>query len=121
MVYRLQHPPHRLDTASAVPLTRARLAIAGVLGGAVAVVWLMTLADEPVQLTDPVVLPATSQGTSSPQPVATSPATLGATLRASETPPSPDLLRDNPQAQAAYDASAKPGDFVTPPSVSVEH
>lgn len=81
----------------------------------------MTLADNPVESIDPVVLPATSLISPVPQPVATSPASLAATLRASEAPPSPDLLRDNPQAQAAYDASAQPGDYVTPPSVSVEH
>ena len=56
-----------------------------------------------------------------PTPRATSPADLAASLRAQSGPPSPELLRDSPQAQAAYDASAQPGDYVTPPSVSVEH
>lgn len=33
---------------------------------------------------------------------------------------SPEELR-SPELQAIYDARAKPGDFVTPPSVSVPH
>lgn len=36
-------------------------------------------------------------------------------------PPEPELLRGAPSRQATYDAEAEPGDFVTPPNVSVEH
>ena len=36
-------------------------------------------------------------------------------------PPDPATLRDAPERQAAYDAEAKPGEFVTPPNVSIEH
>lgn len=37
------------------------------------------------------------------------------------TPPPMVYLQDRPDIQAAYDAEAQPGDFVTPPAVSVEH
>lgn len=36
-------------------------------------------------------------------------------------PPPPAALANNPTAQSVYDAGAAPGDFVTPPSVSIEH
>lgn len=36
-------------------------------------------------------------------------------------PPNPETLRDAPGRQAVYDAEAKPGEFVTPPNVSIEH
>jgi hypothetical protein len=35
--------------------------------------------------------------------------------------PDPEALRDAPARQATYDAEAKPGEFVTPPNVSIEH
>jgi hypothetical protein len=35
--------------------------------------------------------------------------------------PNPGSLRNAPGRQAAYDAEAKPGEFVTPPNVSIEH
>jgi hypothetical protein len=38
-----------------------------------------------------------------------------------EEPPDPQALRNAPNRQAVYDAEAKPGQFVTPPNVSVEH
>ena len=38
-----------------------------------------------------------------------------------DEPPDPELLRNAPAAQAYYDAAAEPGDYVTPPSVSVRH
>lgn len=36
-------------------------------------------------------------------------------------PPDPASLRDAPHRQSIYDAEAKPGSFVTPPNVSIEH
>jgi len=36
-------------------------------------------------------------------------------------PPDPAALREAPARQAAYDAEARPGEFVTPPNVSIEH
>lgn len=36
-------------------------------------------------------------------------------------PPDPEALRDAPHRQAVYDAEARPGEFVTPPNVSIEH
>jgi hypothetical protein len=38
-----------------------------------------------------------------------------------DEPPDPEMLRNAPAAQAYYDATAQPGDFVTPPTVSIEH
>lgn len=35
--------------------------------------------------------------------------------------PTSEALRDAPERQAAYDAEARPGEFVTPPNVSIEH
>jgi hypothetical protein len=35
--------------------------------------------------------------------------------------PAPDRFLGAPHRQAIYDAEAKPGEFVTPPNVSVEH
>lgn len=38
-----------------------------------------------------------------------------------EQAPDPETLRDAPHRQAVYDAEAQPGEFVTPPNVSIEH
>jgi hypothetical protein len=38
-----------------------------------------------------------------------------------DRPPPLEALRDYSHAQSVYDQEAKPGDFVTPPAVSVEH
>lgn len=104
-------------------LTAPKTVAAAILVAGVAVVILWTAAGG--QLAQPstaVALPAANFGDgAAPIPLATSPAALAATLRAQDSPPSPELLRDNRVGQAAYDASARPGDFVTPPSVSVEH
>ena len=35
--------------------------------------------------------------------------------------PNPEALANDARAQAAYDAAAQPGDFVTPPQVSIAH
>ena len=104
--------------------TRVPLAALGVTAaaGVAAVLWSLDTGEEPRPRAEPVTLTAASPNDrTAPEPRVTSPATLAATLRASRSAPSPELLRNNPQAQAAYDASARPGDFVTPPSVSVEH
>lgn len=55
---------------------------------------------------------------SSPQAsaVALSPVQLTNTM-----PPAVAALANNPATQAEYDARAAPGEFVTPPSVSIEH
>jgi hypothetical protein len=37
------------------------------------------------------------------------------------TAPDPRVLASDPARQAAYDAGAQPGEFVTPPTVSIEH
>lgn len=36
-------------------------------------------------------------------------------------PPPEEALRGDPQLQSAYDQQAQVGEFVTPPSVSIEH
>lgn len=128
MVDRFKHPPHRLDSAVAVRLSRTHLpraAWATVLAGglSVALAWWVARGDETSPATTAsLTLPAAPMaGVPLPAPRPTAQAALAATLRASRSAPSPELLRDAPQAQTAYDASAAPGDFVTPPSVSVEH
>jgi hypothetical protein len=37
------------------------------------------------------------------------------------TAPDPRVLASDPAKQATYDTAARPGEFVTPPIVSVEH
>ncbi|MDP3676354.1 MAG: hypothetical protein Q8R44_14875, partial [Novosphingobium sp.] len=94
--------------------------LAAAAAGALA--WWSAQSEDSVLSDTAVTLTVNSTANSpAPHPLPTRPATLSATLRAQAGPPSPEPLRDNPQAQAAYDASAKPGDYVTPPSVSVEH
>lgn len=69
-----------------------------------------------------VTLPHGGPGTfSMVAPSATPSAALGLSGLSHAKPPDPDQLRDYGQAQAVYDAEAKPGGFVTPPSVSVAH
>lgn len=70
----------------------------------------------------PVALPHAALG-SHPvvAPFATPSPALGRSGLPHDRPPDPAQLRDYRQAQAVYDAEAKPGDFVTPPSVSVAH
>lgn len=38
-----------------------------------------------------------------------------------DSPPAEELLANDVAAQAAYDSTAKEGEFVTPPRVSIEH
>jgi hypothetical protein len=52
---------------------------------------------------------------------ATPAAALDPQLHSHAKPPPPAALADNVAAQATYDAQATPGDFVTPPSVSIAH
>ncbi len=66
----------------------------------------------------PVILPE-SAAHAAPAAVAASPAPRSGLGHAS--PPDPEALRDAPHRQAVYDAEAKPGEFVTPPNVSIEH
>lgn len=46
---------------------------------------------------------------------------LGPSGLSHDTPPPLEALRDYSRAQSVYDQEAKPGDFVTPPAVSIEH
>ena len=46
---------------------------------------------------------------------------LGRSGLSHATPPPLEVLRDYSHAQSVYDQEAKPGDFVTPPAVSIEH
>lgn len=46
---------------------------------------------------------------------------LGPSGISHDTPPPLEVLRDYSHAQSVYDQEAKPGDFVTPPAVSVAH
>lgn len=66
----------------------------------------------------PIVLP-----TSSPEGPAfgilSSPAPVSGLGHAQA--PDPEALRNAPTRQATYDAEARPGEFVTPPNVSIEH
>jgi hypothetical protein len=41
-------------------------------------------------------------------------------LPSNEKPPDPKILKDRPDLQHAFDDNAKPGEFVTPPSVSID-
>lgn len=36
-------------------------------------------------------------------------------------PPAPSMLADDPLAQARFDSQAQPGEYVTPPNVSIAH
>lgn len=99
------------------------LGIAFAAVGLLAIMALQITIDPPARRTEGIVtLPAFSPlDGSGPAPRATSAAQAALTLRGSGSPPVPETLRDSPAVQAAYDVSARPGDFVTPPSVSVEH
>lgn len=96
----------------------ALAAIAGLGLIAGLAVWGQRPASYPASQARPVTLPlvpiarATPGVTASPVPSSG----LG-----HSRPPDPEALRDAPQRQAVYDAEAKPGEFVTPPSVSIEH
>jgi hypothetical protein len=46
---------------------------------------------------------------------------LGPSGLSHDKPPPLEALRDYSHAQSVYDQEAKPGDFVTPPAVSIEH
>lgn len=103
-------------------LRPARIAVGvAVTAAAGALVWWSGDENKAATLRASVELTKMPSAFSAPNPQPTSSAQLASTLRAQARPPSPDLLRENPQTQAAYDASARPGDYVTPPSVSVEH
>lgn len=47
--------------------------------------------------------------------------TLPTPIPGNEAPPNSALLAGNAAKQAAYDAEAEPGEFVTPPNISIEH
>lgn len=90
----------------------------GLLAGVLLAIWALrpvareersaaavTLQARPVAATEPTVFPTGVQTSK-----------LG-----HEEPPDPEVLRNAPHRQAIYDAEARPGDFVTPPNVSIEH
>ena len=99
-------------------MRRALAAIAGLGLIAGLAVWAQRPITYPASQARPVALPlvpiarATPGVTASPVPSSG----LG-----HSRPPDPEALRDAPGRQATYDAEAKPGEFVTPPSVSIEH
>jgi hypothetical protein len=128
MVERHRHPRNRLAAAGSLRLTppvRTRaLWIAGAVALAVAALALWPQAPSVADGSSPGVVslePDDRAAGNAALPAPTSAASVAATLRQMGSPPPPDRLRNNPQAQAAYDASAKPGDYVTPPNVSIEH
>lgn len=65
----------------------------------------------------PGTIPSSDQEGVRPTPT---PATGRSGLR-HDVAPDPALFREYRQLQTVYDQEAKPGEFVTPPSVSVEH
>ena len=66
-----------------------------------------------------VQLPGSRATAATPLAIRASPAPMSGLGH--DGPPDPEALRNAPARQAAYDAEAKPGEFVTPPNVSVEH
>jgi hypothetical protein len=94
------------------------LASLAVVAGAGAFVHLTATAKPEQQISEPAVnLPTETWNIGSP--AATAPTVDARTLRHDQPPPL-EALRDV-NAQAQYDAAAKPGDFVTPPIISQPH
>ena len=81
-------------------------------------VWELRPGPSPMPQALPVMLPSATPGGVVPH-VTPSPAPRSGLGHAQ--PPDPEALRDAPGRQATYDAEAKPGEFVTPPHVSIEH
>lgn len=58
-------------------------------------------------------------GETAPPPIA--PSVAATPLPGHATAPDPNLLAGDAARQAIYDAGARPGEFVTPPNVSIAH
>ncbi len=68
-----------------------------------------------------VQLSGSAESGEAPDPPVDDAPKLGASGISHATPPPLDALRDYSHAQSVYDQEAKPGDFVTPPAISIEH
>ena len=99
-------------------MRRSLVALALLGAVALAAAWALR---EPLPAEDAarrVALPAMAEAPAAPTVVA-SPALSSGLGHA--RPPDPEALREAPARQAAYDAEARPGEFVTPPNVSIAH
>ena len=98
-------------------MMRATLAFA-VLAAVLLAIWAM-------RPSIPATGPAASAVTLQSTPIIAVPTVFPTGAQSSglrhEEPPDPEVLRNAPRRQAIFDAEAKPGEFVTPPIVSVEH
>lgn len=99
-------------------MKRALAAVAGlaVLAGLAA--WGLRPGPDAASQAHSVTLPRAAGASTAPAVAASPPPASGL---GHGRPPDPEALRDAPHRQAVYDAEAKPGEFVTPPSVSIEH
>lgn len=99
-------------------MRRALAAAGGLALIAGLAVWGLRPGPNPTSQARPVALPLAATARAAPG-VAGSPVPSSGLGHAQ--PPDPETLRDAPGRQAVYDAEAKPGEFVTPPNVSIEH
>lgn len=103
-------------------MTRVGLAGLAAAIGAVGTLWLVDReADPAAQVETPVRLSDTRPAELAPLAAPTPLGDRGGTLLSHREPPPASALANDPARQAAYDAEAKPGEFVTPPNISIEH
>lgn len=100
---------------------RGLIAAGALVGCAIATVALIPLSEAPH--TQAAKLVRVEEAEAHPLPVSRatpSPSVGGSGLR-HDIAPDPRAFRDYGHLQTVYDQEAKPGEFVTPPRVSVEH
>lgn len=103
-------------------MARSGLAGLAALIAAAGALWLVDRETEPAEQVESLVKLSESRSPTVPPLAAATPwSEPGAALPSHREPPPPGALANNAARQAAYDAEAKPGDFVTPPIVSIEH
>lgn len=85
----------------------------------------LSLAFWGLQREDAKTVPVTTIALEAVQPATADPVIISTGVPRSNlshaVAPTPSDLSDAPSRQAIYDAEANPGDFVTPPNVSVGH
>lgn len=89
----------------------------GALALAAALAWFAAPSGSIRDEAGPIILPEPA-AQAPPAAVAASPEPTSGLNHAA--PPAHETLRDAPARQALYDAEAQPGEFVTPPNVSIE-
>lgn len=104
-------------------MTRSTIiGIAATAAAGAAVLFLMTRENIPASQTARLVqLPQRESPGSTPVARLTTAARIGPASLSHRVAPEPAVLAGDALAQAQYDAEAQAGDFVTPPSVSIEH